>query len=537
MPGLGGSRPGRPIIRRPRVAGGGLLGYAAAVRLAELVGTLSLATDAGTGMPDETGLRIAAVASRIGALIAASPTERASAFYVAMLRFIGCTADSDAAASAFGDEVALGRETQGLDYGNPRELLPAVLGRARQGKRTLGGALAMARTFGKLMKMGGHTREHCEVADQLAARLGFDPPVRAALLHISERWGGGGQPNRLRGDAITVAARIAQVAYDVELGHRFGGTAGIRARLDKLRGTALDPTIVAPVIAAADDVARVLDVPSAWTAMLDAEPAPHREIAGAAVDEAIVTMAAFADLKSKYTRHHSLGVAELAAAAGRSLGLSADLIVDLHRAGLLHDLGRVAVSAGIWDKTDALTDVEREKIRLHTYIGERVLARAPGLARVAEIACLAHERLDGTGYHRRLSAAQCSTAARILAAADVYRALVEERPHRPAFTPAAAAVEITRMTETGALCPDATRAVLAAAGHVPPRVDRVAGLTDREVEVLRLLGRGLTNKEIGSALDISAKTAGHHVQHIFEKLRVTTRSAAAVCAMQLGILA
>lgn len=506
------------------------------MRLAELIGTLSLATDAGTGMPDETGLRIAIAAVKIGALIDASDSDRVSAFFIALLRFIGCTADSEAAAGAFGDEVEFGRETQGADYGNPRELLPAVLRLARKGKGALGGTLAMARALGKLMGMGNHAREHCEVADLLAARLGFDNQVRTALLQVGERWSGGGQPNKLRGEAIAVAARIAQVAYDVELGHRFGGTEGIRARLGRLRGTALDPTIVDKITPAADELTSVLDVPSVWTAMLDAEPTPHREVAGDAIDEAIVTMAAFADLKSKYARNHSTGVAELAAAAARSVGLAPDIVVNVRRAALLHDLGRVAVSAGIWDKTAPLTDLEREKIRIHTYIGERVLARAPSLAGAAEIACAAHERLDGTGYHRRLSAAQCPAAARILAAADVYHALVEDRPHRSAFTPAKAAAEVTKMSEAGTLCPDATRAVLAAAGHVPPRVDRVDGLTDREVEVLRLLGRGFTNKEIASALDISTKTAGHHVQHIFEKLKVTTRSAAAIYAMQHGIM-
>jgi HD-GYP domain-containing protein (c-di-GMP phosphodiesterase class II) len=507
------------------------------MRLAELIGTLSLATDAGTGMPDETGLRVATVAARIGTLIAASPSDRASAFYISLLRFIGCTADSDTAARVFGDEVALGRETQGVDYGNPREMLSAVLRRARKGKGAIGGTLAMARMFGNLMGMADHAREHCEAADLLAARLGFDDSIRTALLQNNERWNGGGQPNKLRGEAIALPARIAQVAYDVELGHRFGGAEGIRTRLDRLNGTALDPTIVEQVTAAADDIANLLAVPSPWTAMLDAEPTPHREIAGDAVDEAIATMAAFADLKCKYTRNHSTGVAELAAAAARSIGLSPDIVVDVRRAGLLHDLGRVAVSAGIWDKAAPLTDLEREQVRMHTYVGERVLARAPSLARVAEIACAAHERLDATGYHRRLSAAQCSPAARILAAADVYHALIEDRPHRPAFTAAAAAAEITEMAEAGTLCPDATRAVLGAAGHVPPKVDRVAGLTERQVEVLRLLARGLTNKEIASALDISTKTAGHHVQHIFEKLRVTTRSAAAICAMRYGILA
>src|SRR5438128_577733 len=139
------------------------------------------------------------------------------------------------------------------------------------------------------------------------------------------------------------------------------------------------------------------------------------------------------DLKSKYTRGHSTAVSELAENAAQRAKLPADVVRDVRRAGLLHDLGRVAISASIWDKAAPLTDLEREKVRIHTYVGERVLARAPGLSAVAELACLAHERLDASGYHRRLNAASCPPAARILAAADVYSALVEERPHRPAL--------------------------------------------------------------------------------------------------------
>jgi HD-GYP domain-containing protein (c-di-GMP phosphodiesterase class II) len=230
-------------------------------------------------------------------------------------------------------------------------------------------------------------------------------------------------------------------------------------------------------------------------------------------------------------------VAALAATAARAEGLPAEAVDAVRHAGLLHDLGRVAISGGVWDKATPLTDAEREKIRLHSYVGERLLSRAPAFARISEITSLTHERLDGSGYHRRVAAAAVPPEARILAAADVYQALVEDRPHRKAYSAEGAVAQLKTMVEAGALCPDATRAVLAAAGHAPPKLDRVAGLTARQVEVLRLLARGLTNKEIASALDISTKTAGHHVQHIFGKLGVTTRSGAAIHAMKFGITA
>lgn len=492
------------------------------MRLAELIGTLSLATDAGTGVPEEMGLRAAIASAKLAAVLGENGSDP---YYLALLRYVGCTSEGHLAAGMFGDEIQFGNDTFGMDYGDGKQVLPAVLKSAR--KR--GGLVGVAKVLAMMPKMPAVTRAHCEVADLLARRLGFDEAFRTALVQNNERFNGGGMPNKLKGAAIALPMRIAQVGQDIAIGHKLGGIDGALARVAAHAKKGLDPALAEKVTA---EVVSVLDAPSIWTAFLAAEPAPQKLVDEAAIDEALVTMAAFADMKSRYTRGHSTAVSELAAAAAKQAGLSDEVVRDVRRAGLLHDLGRVAIPAGIWDKPQPLSDLEREKIRLHTYVGERVLSRAPMLARVAEIACLAHERLDGGGYHRRLSAASCPPAARILAVADVYCALTEERPHRAAMTSEQAAVELAKIP---GLCPDATRAVLAAAGHVVKRVDREHGLTDREVEVLRLLARGLTNKEIANALDISTKTAGHHVQAIFGKLGVTTRAAAAICAMSKGI--
>jgi hypothetical protein len=158
------------------------------VRLAELIGTLSLATDAGTGMPEEAGLTAAIASSRLAEVVGASTRERSDAFYLALLRYTGCTADSDLAASLFGDEVAFGTATYGMDYGDPRVMLPAILRTARRGKGLLGGTVAMASALGKLPRMPGVMKAHCEVAELLAKRLGFDDAFRAMLVQHSERW-------------------------------------------------------------------------------------------------------------------------------------------------------------------------------------------------------------------------------------------------------------------------------------------------------------------------------------------------------------
>src|SRR5262249_1177267 len=140
--------------------------------------------------------------------------------------------------------------------------------------------------------------------------------------------------------------------------------------------------------------------PSAWEAMLAAEPLPTRMLTAAEADEALRAVADFADLKSRHTAGNSNEIAGLCVRAATRAGLDAAATRDLRFAACVHDLGRAGVSVGVWDKSGALTDSEREQVRLHPYLTERCLARVPALARAAAIAGAHHERLDGTGYHR-----------------------------------------------------------------------------------------------------------------------------------------
>src|SRR5207253_10119851 len=144
---------------------------------------------------------------------------------------------------------------------------------------------------------------------------------------------------------------------------------------------------------------------------------------------------------------------------------------------------------------------------------------------------------DGSGYPRGLSGPAISPPARILAAADAYQAMREPRPYRPPRTPEEAASELRADVKAGRLDADAVEAVLGAAGHrVPRRRGGPAGLTAREVEVLILLARGLSNKEIARQLVISPKTAGNHIEHIYAKIDASTRARASLFAMQHGLL-
>ena len=220
---------------------------------------------------------------------------------------------------------------------------------------------------------------------------------------------------------------------------------------------------------------------------------------GKELDAALRAVADFVDLKSPYTLGHSPAVAELSATAGRKLGMSDADVDTLYRAGLVHDLGRLGVSNGIWDKAEALGAGERERIRLYPYLTERILSQAPELARLGAIAVQHRERLDGSGYPRGLTGASLSVAARTLAAADAYQSLREPRPHRAALSADGASSRIRGEARDGRLDTDAVEAVLVAAGHSSVRRhSRPSGLSPREVEVLRLIARGLSSREIAA---------------------------------------
>jgi putative nucleotidyltransferase with HDIG domain len=277
---------------------------------------------------------------------------------------------------------------------------------------------------------------------------------------------------------------------------------------------------------------------STWEAVLNEEPGIQLLVTDPQLDEILLAFAEFADLKSPFTYGHSTEVARLAEAAARNLGLEDVEVVALRRAALLHDLGRTGISNGIWDKPGPLTLDEWERVRLHPYFTERILARCSTLAHIAVLAGSHHERLDGSGYHRGALASSLSYSARILGAADAYQAMTQDRPHRGALSPEFVASEMAQLVATGKLDSKAVDEVLSAAGVAGIRPQRAwpAGLTDREVEVLRLLCRGKSNPQIAHELTISRKTAAHHVEHIYGKIGVSTRAGAALFAMQHNLI-
>ena len=243
------------------------------------------------------------------------------------------------------------------------------------------------------------------------------------------------------------------------------------------------------------------------------------------------------ELKSPFFLGHARAVSELGAEAGARLGLPASEVRTLRRAGLVHGLGRLGISNAIWDKPGPLGAGEWERVRLQPYLTERMLSQSEALAPLGRPAVSLRERPDGSGCPRGLSGAALPRAARVLGAADAYQAMREPRPFREALAAEAAAGVLRADVRAGTRDAEAVEAVLEAAGHrVPRRRSGPAGLTPREVEVLCLVTRGLSNKQIAERLVIAPKTVGNHVEHVYSKIGTSTRAAASLFAVQHGLL-
>jgi HD-GYP domain-containing protein (c-di-GMP phosphodiesterase class II)/DNA-binding CsgD family transcriptional regulator len=567
------------------------------LRLAEAAGALSLATDLAMGQPLEHGLRTAVLAVRVAQAMGLPEDDQVTVFYTGLLHFAGCTAESEIDARFFGDELSARPQMMAVAFGTRLDLVTMATRVAHPERARLARAAAMARSaFGGITEFRKWAASHCDVARVLGARMGFSEQIQEALRHLWERWDGKGMPGELRGDQIPLAVRLMQVGQDADMAWHQGGSALADQLLAERAGSGLDPAAVPAFLSLGETAYAALDAPSIWEDALLAEPGPQPVAAGGRLDACLSAIADFADLKSMWTVGHSRGVAELAERSARVAGLGAADALALRRAGLVHDIGRVAVPVNVWAKPGPLNRDEREQVRLHAYHTERVLDAAAGLRPLARLAGSHCERCDGSGYHRGSRAGDLPMAAWLLATADCYHAMREPRPHRQALNARAAAEELSREAEAGLLAPDAVHAVLAAAGQPRAPVaqpgeeragqrsreeltgqrgreepfggpadqrqarglqaagralagqaarrapagqaagNRPAGLSERECEVLGLLARGLATKQVARRLGISPKTCDHHIQRLYGKAGVSTRAGATLFALEHGLV-
>ena len=507
-------------------------------RLASLFGALASSADVASGFHPEKAIRTAILATRLAHAHRLDDAQQSDAYYLALVRFLGCTAFApEAARYGGGNDLSVGPVMAFIDPDEPVRLIRSIVTGVGRGAPVVQRVKGLTTLLSDRSAPQRHAAAECDVGDALARRIGMPESIVAALADVFERWDGKGHPHGKRGDESALLARIVVAADVLEIGFSRYGLAGALATARKRSGGHFDPDVVTTFCANAPDLLGGLATASVWEAFLDAEPGPHHNVTPAVVARYAEAFARAVDLKSVWTATHSHSVGLMAAASGEAAGLDRSSVDELRIGGWLHDLGRVAVPNLIWDKPGSLNDAEWEQMRLHAYHTERLLARSPVLAAVAGLAGAVHERCDGSGYIKSLKSAQLDEPARLLAACDVYCALREDRPHRPAFSDDAAAKVLAEEAGRGKLDRAAVRHVLDAAGATPDSRTGSwpAGLSDREVEVLRLVAHGGTNKDVAGLLGISHRTVQHHVSHIYTKIGVASRAGAALFAAEHGL--
>jgi HD-GYP domain-containing protein (c-di-GMP phosphodiesterase class II)/DNA-binding CsgD family transcriptional regulator len=510
------------------------------VRLSELIAGLSLVTDLGMGQPMEQAMITCLLSVKAGEALNLDDATLSEVYYLALLRFIGCTADaSEFAAATGGDDLAQRGGLAPVLNGDVGEILGHLVRHLAEGSPPLTRARLLAAELATGTKNAKRSiADHCEVAQMLAPRIGISPAVARYVGSTFEYWNGKGIPGELAGEDIPLSCRIVSVARDVEVLSRMDSWSFTAACLTRRRGKAYDPTVTDLFLSSGQGWLDQIGKQPVWEAVIDAEPGIPNHLADPQIDEVLGAIADLSDLKAPYAAGHSRTVAEISEAAGRILNLDERQIKDLRRAAFLHDVGKVGVPSGILDHPGPLTRTEEERVRLHPYYTERVLSYVPALGDVSALAGAHHERLDGSGYHRGSSGVELQTPARVLAAANAYQALCQPRPYRPALDEAAREHEMKRQADEGKLDARAVAAVLEASGHAA-RIrwkEWPAGLTDREVEVLRLIAQGHSSRSVAEELTISIKTVGRHIENIYGKTSASSRATAALFAMQHDLI-
>ena len=511
------------------------------LRLAESLAALSLVGDLGMGFALEHAVRVTYLAGRLAAKLGLGADERSNVFYVGLLHGIGCTADAHDLARVYrANEIALKTAGAVLDDDDPIAGLRFTITHAGSS----GPAIVRPVAFVRALALGEAAfrdglRAHCEVGDLLASAVGVPAVARDGLLALFDRWDGKGI-RRLGGTDLPLAARVFHVAKTATAHFDRAGAEAAVAAVRAQAGRALEPALADAFldVAAQEPVLAALTEPDLWDRTLALEPADRRlefdAASHAAMFEAIADMA---DLKSPAFHGHSRRVSALAVAAGRQLGLPVPDLEVLGRAALAHDLGRVSIPNTILDKPRALASAEWEVVAVST----RITRSAPCCAlrhwrrMRPQRACITNGSTapDTTVAYAHLPSRRrhgCSPRP------NSYQALTSARSYRPALEPQRAASALREDAAAGRLDGGAVEAVIATASGQPVRLMGGRRLSEREVEVLGLLASGFSTREVAARLTITEKTVRHHVEHIYDKLGVSTRAAAVVAALHEGRL-
>ncbi len=406
------------------------------MRLSTVVAALSRALDLTEGQAEGHAQRTLLIGMCLADSLGIDAAQRTALFYALLLKDAGCTASASRTAALFAaDDIALRRDGKLVDWHKSRQVLTYLIrhtAREARGVARMGQALSVART----LKSEGHliVEARCHQGASIVRSLGLDPAASEAVRDLDEHWDGGGHPRGLAGHQIGILARIGCVAQTAEVFVTVFGRDAARRMVAERTGRWFDPEVAGAFLGISDrhPVWEALTSPDLTAAALRAqEPGDMLiEATEERLDRVADAFALVIDAKSPWTNRHSHGVAHWATELSGLMGMSPEERPAFRRCALLHDIGKLAVSSRILDKPGPLSASERVQVERHAATSEHILAQVPTLANWAATAGAHHERLDGTGYHRGLTAGSLTPAMRALAVADVYDALTATRPYR-----------------------------------------------------------------------------------------------------------
>ncbi|MCM8557509.1 HD-GYP domain-containing protein [Sphingomicrobium sediminis] len=410
-----------------------------------MLGAFSYALDLTEGQPAGHSVRCAYIAGRMGATLGLNAEDRRALHYAVLLKDLGCSSNAARIAELYAtDDRDFKQSWKTIPTGLPATL-KFVFSKTGEGG-PMGTKIAK---IANILKNGDDIAQEmietrCTRGADISRQLRFGEEVAEAIFSLDEHWDGSGRPEKLSGDAIPLFARIALLCQVADVFHQHAGREAVLAELAHRSGSWLDPQLVRLFADISRDPQFWRDLESPHvdtlsTAMVGLED--RVDVDDDYLDDIAAAFGAVVDAKSPYTGGHSTRVADFAGSMGRIMGLDAGQGRWLHRAALLHDIGKLGVSSLVLEKPGKLGDDEWVEMRDHAAQTHAILSRIGCMADMAPVAAAHHERLDGRGYPLQLDERTISVETRIITACDFYDALTADRPYRAAM-PRAKALEI-----------------------------------------------------------------------------------------------
>ena len=505
-------------------------------RITEGLGVLALAADASTGRPQGSGLSAAIVAAEFSRRIGDDLATQKDAYYLALVRFIGCTITShETGMLSIGDDQGFAVATMLGDWADrddlKKHLNQFIAHEAPEDDRD-----AAFNYICDILPEAApdFTAAHCRQSYLLASRLPVSHAVLDCIPYYYARWDGKILP--FGGSDIPYLSRLVRITEMAELVRRLGNASRAKEVIAAKRGHEIDPDLGSKFLEHADEVFQVASQTPEFEAFVAAEPGDPIDMTPKCRETLADVAADMTDNKATCFRSHSRRVAGLTGQAAQIANLPKERVENLRLAALVHDIGKCAISNRIWYKSVELSVSERLEMERHTFQTQFFLSHGNPFAEWADVAASAQERADGSGYHRRSSLNDLGS--NILAAANEYDELTHGTPARPALDAKSAAEELSNMAKSKKFMPTAVSLVLQAAGHMVKDAGASLpfGLTRREAQVLSRLAKSETTAEIAQSLGISPKTADHHIQSIYNKTDIRARPALALFALEHGIV-